>query len=77
MALLTIVVDNHGTRVTFVNYVPIWVRHPDFTILPAGIAVRYDPDDAAELRASYERTVAEVGRGPHLQPIPAQLPPGP
>jgi poly-gamma-glutamate synthesis protein (capsule biosynthesis protein) len=74
IALLTIQVDGRGARVTFVHYVPIWVRHPDFLILPAGLAIRYDPPDAALLRASYLRTVAAVGRSPHLQPIPPQLP---
>jgi poly-gamma-glutamate synthesis protein (capsule biosynthesis protein) len=73
IALLTIVVGRRGARVTFVHYVPIWVRHPDFLVLPAADAA-HDPADAAALRASWRRTVAAVGRGPHLQPIPAQLP---
>jgi hypothetical protein len=42
-------------------------------VLPAGTAWRTDPADAAALRASYERTVAVVGRGPDIQPIPAHL----
>jgi capsule synthesis protein PGA_cap len=74
IALLTIVVDGRGARVTFVHYVPIWVRHPDFQVLPAGLAVRYDPADASALRASYERTVAAAGRGARIQPVPARLP---
>jgi poly-gamma-glutamate synthesis protein (capsule biosynthesis protein) len=74
IALLTIAVDQHGARVTKVRYVPIWVRHPDFTVLPAGLAVRSDPADAAELRASYERTVAVAGRSATVQPVPARLP---
>ena len=74
IVLLTITVDSHGARVSFIHYVPIWVRHPDFVVLPAGLAWRTDPADAAALRASYERTVAVVGRGPLIQPIPAQLP---
>jgi len=73
IVLLTITVDSRGARVTFIHYVPIWVRHPDFVVLPAGTAWRTDPADAAALRASYERTVAVVGRGPDIQPIPAQL----
>jgi hypothetical protein len=73
IVLLTITVDNHGARVTFIRYVPIWVRHPDYVVLPAGTAWRNDPADAAALRASYERTVAEVGRSPGIQPIPAHL----
>jgi len=73
IVLLTITVDSHGARVTLVRYVPIWVRHPDFVVLPAGTAWRTDPADAAALRASYERTVGVAGRGPLIQPIPAHL----
>jgi Bacterial capsule synthesis protein PGA_cap len=74
IALLTIRVDNHGARVTFVHYVPIWVQHPSFVVLPVGTGLRTDPADAAELRASYARTVAAAGRGRTVQPIPARLP---
>jgi poly-gamma-glutamate synthesis protein (capsule biosynthesis protein) len=74
IALLTIVVEGNRSRVTFIHYVPIWVRHPDFVIEPAGLAMRYDPGNAAVLRASYERTVAAVGRSAHVQPIPAHIP---
>ena len=73
IVLLTITVGGRGARVAFIRYVPIWVSHPDYLVLPAGLAWRHDPADAAELRASYARTVAVVGRGPHLQPIPAHL----
>jgi poly-gamma-glutamate synthesis protein (capsule biosynthesis protein) len=74
IVLLTITVDSRGARVTMVRYVPVWVRHPDYVVLPAGNAWRTDPADAAALRASYERTVAVAGRGPRIQPIPARLP---
>ena len=74
IVLLTITVDSRGARVTFIHYVPIWVRHPDFVVLPAGTAWRTDPADAAALRASYRRTVSVAGRGPRIQPIPAHLP---
>ena len=73
IVLLTITADSRGARVTFIRYVPIWVRHPDFVVLPAGTAWRTDPADAAALRASYERTVAAAGRGPRIQPVPAHL----
>jgi poly-gamma-glutamate synthesis protein (capsule biosynthesis protein) len=73
IVLLTITVDSRGARATFVQYVPVWVRHPDFAVLPAGAAWRTDHADAAALRASYERTVAVAGRGPRIQPIPAHL----
>jgi hypothetical protein len=74
IVLLTITVDSRGARVSFVHYVPVWVRHPGYVVLPAGTAWRTDPADAAALRASYERTVAVAGRGPRIQPIPAHLP---
>ncbi len=73
IVLLTITVDSHGAHVTFIRYVPVWVRHPDYVVLPAGTAWRTDRADAAALRASYERTVAVAGRGPGIQPIPAHL----
>jgi capsule synthesis protein PGA_cap len=73
VVLLTITVNSRGARVTFIHYVPIWVRHPDFVVLPAGIAWRTDHADAAALRASYKRTVAVAGRGPRVQPMPAHL----
>ncbi len=74
IVLLTITVDSRGARVSFIGYVPVWVRHPDYVVLPAGTAWRTDPADAAALRASYERTVAVAGRGPRIQPVPAHLP---
>jgi capsule synthesis protein PGA_cap len=73
IVLLTIRADRRAARVTGIHYVPVWVRHPDYTVLPAGTAWRTDPADAAALRASYERTVSVAGRGPTIQPIPAQL----
>jgi poly-gamma-glutamate capsule biosynthesis protein CapA/YwtB (metallophosphatase superfamily) len=73
IVLLTFTVDSRGARVTFIRYVPIWVRHPDYTVLPAGTEWRNDPADSAALRASYARTVAAVGRGPGTQPVPAHL----
>jgi len=73
IVLLSISVTSTTARVTFVHYVPVWVRHPDFTVLPAGVAWHTDSANAAALRASYRRTVRVVGRGPFIQPIPAHL----
>jgi Bacterial capsule synthesis protein PGA_cap len=73
IVLLTIRVGSHGAQVTVVHYVPVWVRPGDFVVLPAGIAWRTDHAYAAALRASYQRTVAAVGRSPRIQPIPAHL----
>jgi hypothetical protein len=36
IVLLTITVDSSGARVTVIHYVPVWVRHPDYLVLPAG-----------------------------------------
>ena len=74
MAVITFRVDRYGARATFVHYVPIWVQHPSFVVLPIGTGLRTDPADAALLRASYDRTVAAAGRGPRIQPIPDHLP---
>jgi capsule synthesis protein PGA_cap len=74
LVLLTVTVSSQGARVTLVRYIPIWVRHPDFVVLPAGFAWRTDHADAAALRASYKRTVAVAGHSPRIQPIPARLP---
>ena len=73
IVLLTIRADSRAARVTAIHYVPVWVRHPDYTVLPAGTAWRTDPADARALRASYERTVSVAGRGPGIQPVPSQL----
>jgi hypothetical protein len=74
IALLTIAVDGHGARVTQIRYVPIWIRHPDFTVVPIGTGLKTDPADADALRASYARTVAVIGRSADVQPVPGQLP---
>ena len=73
IVLLTITVDSRRAHVSHIRYVPIWVRHPDFLVLPAGFAWRTDHADAEALRASYQRTVSVAGRGPRIQPIPAHL----
>ena len=74
IALLRIMVDGLGAHVTKVNYVPIWIRHPDFIVVPIGTGLRTDPADADALRASYARTVGVVGRSAEVQPVPRRLP---
>jgi poly-gamma-glutamate synthesis protein (capsule biosynthesis protein) len=74
VALLKLVVDGHGEKVTGVGYVPTWVNHPDYTVLPVGLALEKGEGDAATLRASYERTVDVVGSGDGVKPVPAKLP---
>jgi poly-gamma-glutamate synthesis protein (capsule biosynthesis protein) len=76
MAQLQLVVDRdrpRRTRVRRVTYVPTWVSHPDYTVLPVGDALRKGIGDAAALRASYARTVAVAGRRA-ATPVPARLP---
>lgn len=69
LALLDFVIDRAGARVARVRYVPTWVRHPDFAVLPVRRALRFGWADAASLRRSYRRTVAVIGRGPRYGPV--------
>jgi hypothetical protein len=73
VALLDVRVDGHGSKVTGVRYVPTWVEHPDYTVLPVGAALAKGEGDAATLRASYDRTVGVVGRGDGVEPLPEKL----
>lgn len=61
IALLTIEVTGTSARVTRVRYVPTWVRHPDFTVLPVRRALRGGWADRGELLASLRRTRSAVG----------------
>jgi poly-gamma-glutamate capsule biosynthesis protein CapA/YwtB (metallophosphatase superfamily) len=71
LVFLHIVVKGASATVQSVSYMPTWIRHPDYTVLPIGDALRLHEAPAAVLRASYARPVAVVGRGPSvLEPIP-------
>jgi Bacterial capsule synthesis protein PGA_cap len=48
------------TRVQRIVYTPTWVRHPDFTVVHA----------YRSQRASWNRTVAVVGRSHRVRPLP-------
>jgi hypothetical protein len=74
VALLDLLVDGHGARVTGVRYVPTWVEHPDYTVLPVGDALDRGEGDATTLKASYDRTVGVVGHGKGVEPVPAKVP---
>lgn len=74
IALLDFVVDADGARVESVRYVPVFVQHPDFTVLPVGDALESGDGEERALRASYERTRDVVGKGPGIKPEPARLP---
>jgi len=56
IALLRLVSDGRRTRIRRAGYLPIWVRRPDYAVVPA-------PPD------SRQRTVSVVGRRPYLKPI--------
>ena len=69
IVLLKVVVDDRGGRVAAIRYVPTWVRHPDFAVLPVRRALRKGWAAAASLRQSYRRTVSVVGRGRRYRPV--------
>jgi len=74
IGLLDVVVDGDGARVERVRYVPTWVQHPDYTVLPIGPALDANEGDSATLRASYDRTVGTAGRGKGIESEPEKLP---
>jgi len=74
LVFLHIVVAGTRSKVASVSYMPTWDRHPDYTVLPIGDALRRHQAPASVLRASYRRTTSVVGRIPHrLTPVPAHL----
>ena len=74
VALLDCVADGRGVRVDGVRYVPVFVNHPDYTVLPIGAALQRGEGDPTLLRDSYRRTVGVVGDGKRIAPVPAKLP---
>ncbi|MGH2573378.1 MAG: CapA family protein [Actinomycetota bacterium] len=81
IAVLHVRAEGKEARITGVDYVPTWVRHPDHIVEPVGRALRRliaagegNGWLAAALRASYLRTVAAVGSGRRIKPLPASLP---
>lgn len=75
LVFLHIVVRGNRSQLSGISYMPTWNRHPDYTVLPIGDALRRHEESADVLRASYHRTTATAGRIPHLVgPIPGRLP---
>ena len=75
LVFLHIVVRGARSRVAGISYMPTWNRHPDYTVLPIGDALRRHQAPAGVLRSSYARTTSVVGRIPGVvAPIPARLP---
>jgi poly-gamma-glutamate capsule biosynthesis protein CapA/YwtB (metallophosphatase superfamily) len=66
LVFLHIVVAGRSSRLVSVGYVPTYDRHPDFTVLPIGDALRRHEAPASVLTASFRRTTSVVGRIPHL-----------
>jgi poly-gamma-glutamate synthesis protein (capsule biosynthesis protein) len=69
VALLRIAVDGRRAKVLRVDYVPTWVRHPDYAVLPVGVALRRRLAPAGVLRASRRRTVSVAGRTRGVGPV--------
>jgi len=74
IALLDCVAKGGHVRVRDVSYVPVFVNHPDFEVLPIGDALRKGEGDPTLLRGSYGRTVSVIGHGTHIEPLPPKLP---
>jgi Bacterial capsule synthesis protein PGA_cap len=56
IAFLRLVVDERRARVIRARYLPVWVRQPDYAVVPAP-------------PVSFARTVSVVGRRPYLRPV--------
>jgi hypothetical protein len=69
IAMLRIAVGEGRAEVSRVHYVPTWVRHPDYSVLPVGVALRRHLAPARVLRASRHRTVAVAGRTRGVRPV--------
>ena len=74
VVLLHCVADGRSVRVEKVRYVPVFVSHPDYVVLPIGDVLRRGEGDLTLLRDSYQRTVGVVGKGRGIEPVPTRLP---
>jgi poly-gamma-glutamate capsule biosynthesis protein CapA/YwtB (metallophosphatase superfamily) len=74
IALLDCVSKSGEVRVRQVRYVPVFVNHPDYEVLPIGDALERGDGDPALLRESYQRTVSVIGAGKYIKPVPSKLP---
>lgn len=73
IAELEFVVDGEQVEVESVKYVPIMVRRTDYAVIPIGVGLRRGLMDSGTLRASYDRTVAVIGRGNRVKSVPATI----
>jgi poly-gamma-glutamate synthesis protein (capsule biosynthesis protein) len=75
LAVLHVTVGRGGRgRARRVEYLPTWVRHPDYAVLPVGDGLARGLGPRGALRASWRRTVAAAGRSARVRPVPARLP---
>jgi hypothetical protein len=73
IVLLDLVIDGVGAHVDRVRYVPVWVDHSDYSVLPVGDALKGGEADSASLRESYGRTTDVAGSGGGVTPVPPKL----
>jgi poly-gamma-glutamate capsule biosynthesis protein CapA/YwtB (metallophosphatase superfamily) len=74
LVFLHITVDQKKSKLVSIGYMPTWDRHPDYTVLPIGDALKHHEAPSGLLRASYGRTTSVVGRIPNLlEPLPTRL----
>jgi hypothetical protein len=74
LVFLHITVDGDRSKLVRIGYMPTWDRHPDYTVLPIGAALKRRQAPSVVLRASYDRTTSVVGRIAHvLEPLPGRL----
>ncbi len=74
LVFLHITVDPRRSRLVSIGYMPTWDRHPDYTVLPIGDALRRHQAPTRVLRASYGRTTSVAGRIANvLGPLPGRL----
>jgi hypothetical protein len=81
ITVLHVRVANGRAAIIGMDYVPTFIERPQFRVVPIGAELarlrasgQGSSALAGQLEASYGRTVAAVGRGPQVRPIPSSLP---
>ena len=79
IAVIRVRATENRAWVTRVHYVPVYVRRPDFVVLPVGRRLERlqrlglgGSAEASALRASWRRTVSVVGRNRWTRPLPGR-----
>ena len=68
LAFMHMAASGNRVRVERVSYMPVWVRHPDYAVLPVSLAMRKGLAGMSELRASWTRTTRVIGRSKRVSP---------